>query len=417
MRRQIILALATAVFLITTGLAGGAQNTDQIVQLGGAIYKDTNLSINANQSCMTCHHPSSGYADPANRVDPILLPVSEGSILGLFGGRNAPSAGYAGFSPILDYDPIEGLWIGGMFWDGRATGWTTPKEDPLAEQALGPFLNPVEMALDKATVIRIIEASDYATLFIKVFGPDAFSNVDKAYAYVGEAIAAYERSKNLNKFNSKFDKFWAEQGMDVETFGVDVDGYYDYDPADFKSSHLTQQEAYGLALFNAVNKGNCAACHLTKNYTDTTTGTEYAPLFTDFSYDNLGIPANPQITVLAGPQPIDYGLGKTLVDLEIIDGIELPKDIYSSDTIYIAENEAGKFKVPTLRNVARSAPYGHNGFFATLLDITHFYNTRDIVDWPDPEVDLNLNNEELGDLKLTPDEEAAIVAFMNTLTD
>ena len=65
----------------------------------------------------------------------------------------------------------------------------------------------------------------------------------------------------------------------------------------------------------------------------------------------------------------------------------------------------------------RTAPFGHNGYFATLEEITHFYNTRDVGEWEDPEVVLNVNTDELGNLKLTPEEEAAIIAFMRTLTD
>ncbi len=102
-----------------------------MVALGEAIYKDANLSKNANQSCMTCHDPSAGFADPANLANLIMFPVSQGSIPGLFGGRNAPTASYAGFSPRFYYDLEEGLYIGGMFWDGRATGLTLA--DPLAE--------------------------------------------------------------------------------------------------------------------------------------------------------------------------------------------------------------------------------------------------------------------------------------------
>jgi cytochrome c peroxidase len=97
----------------------------------------------------------------------------------------------------------------------------------------------------------------------------------------------------------------------------------------------------------------------------------------------------------------------------------------------------GKHKVPTLRNIdKRPHPdfvksYGHNGYFKDLKQIVHFYNTRDTLGicwgadgeiegetcWPPPEVTLNVNLDELGDLKLTEAEEDAIVAFLKTLTD
>lgn len=412
----------------------------EIVTLGGAIYSDLNLSKNGNQACKTCHQKSAGFADQENRADPIMYPVSDGSDPLLFGGRNAPSSAYGGSSPVFYFDTEEQLFLGGMFWDGRATGWTLG--DPLTEQALGPFTNPVEMALpDKAAVIAIIQASGYAEKFMKVFGPDAFIDVDTAYDNVGRAIAAFERSDNIMRYNSKFDQFWKEQGGNVETFGVNGDGAYTGLDAGFKSKYLTNQEAEGLALFNAVDKGNCAACHLTSNDGDN------PPVFTDFSYDNLGIPVNPQIVVLAGPQKIDFGLGAMVSQLMSACGdasgfdcdayfkggceqlpaeleavclgnnglVGLPDGFDGNTTVYVSE--AGKFKVPTLRNVARSAPYGHNGYFITLEDITNFYNTRDVFAWPAPEVSLNVNSDELGALGLTDVEVAAIVAFLKSLTD
>jgi cytochrome c peroxidase len=115
-------------------------------------------------------------------------------------------------------------------------------------------------------------------------------------------------------------------------------------------------------------------------------------LFTDFSYDNLGIPKS--TNDLLKNNPADLGLGA------------------------IVPGEGGKFKVSSLRNLALTAPYGHNGFFATLEDIVHFYNTRDLGQWPLPEVDNeNVNFEELGDLGLTTDQEQKLVAFLKTLAD
>lgn len=404
---------------IGNGIAG-AKDNDPLFELGRALYKDKNLSLNKNQSCETCHHPLAGFADPANLADPIGFPVSAGSNPDFFGGRNAPTAAYSGFSPVMYYDAVEGLYVGGMFWDGRATGWTLG--DPIAEQALGPFLNPVEMRLgSKQDVVEIVESADYAKLFLQVFGPEAFADEDEAYNNIGRAIAAFERSKELVQFNSKFDKFWQEQGKDVSTFGMDEAGNYTPIPSNFKSKAFTRQEAEGLALFNAIDKGNCAACHLTTNYED---GKNlYPPLFTDFTYDNLGIPVNPQIAELAGAQPIDYGLGARTAELyELNNQIKLgnyPEGTPGGGRILAVTSEIGKFKVPTLRNVEKTAPYGHNGYFVTLEEITHFYNTRDLPKegWPKPEVKKNVNVNELGNLGLTLEEEAAIVAFMKTLTD
>jgi cytochrome c peroxidase len=154
----------------------------------------------------------------------------------------------------------------------------------------------------------------------------------------------------------------------------------------------------GLALFNDAGKGNCAACHPTTNYIDTD-ATVHPPLFTDYTYDNLGIPTNSRVYELAGGAPPDLGLG--------------------GRTDIADPNEYGKFKVPTLRNAAKTAPYGHNGYFPTLAEIVTFHNTRDGVPsaWEVPEVPETVNHQETGNLGLTRIEELQIVAFLMTLTD
>jgi cytochrome c peroxidase len=317
-----------------------------------------------------------------------------------------------------------------------------PTGDPLADQAKGPFGNPVEMALTLANtgmtteeaVIAIIQASDYADLFAKVFGPDAFADVGVAYNNASLAIAAFERSKDLNKFSSKFDKFVEEQGGDVSNFGVEeqADGFRKYvgPPDGFKSKVYKYDEADGLAIFNAdsytqagvtvpageQNGGQCYLCHLTTTHVVSSDALNqpangpapgiYNPMLTDFTYDNLGIPVNPRIAELAGPQDPDLGLGAR-VD-------QLAEACETCDP----EEEKGKFRVSTLRNLARTAPYGHNGFFATIYDIVHFYNTRDVEDWwPAPEVPATVNKDELGNLGLTLAQEQKLVLFLETLDD
>jgi cytochrome c peroxidase len=379
--------LGVAIYLLVLGAATpSAEALTLQEKVGGLIYRDTSLSLNFNQSCMTCHHPSAGFADPDNRMDPVNLPVSDGSDPTKFGGRNAPSAGYAGFSPILN--KVDGVWKGGMFWDGRATGDTLG--DPLAEQALGPFQNPVEMAITKAEVVARVAAAPYAFLFQQAYTNTDFSNVDETYNNIGRAIAAFERSNTVTKFTSKFDKFWrACQAAGIVVSQINRTTELSTLPQGI----LTTRQLQGLALFN--DKGKCSACHTTSNHVDPATNTVYPPLFTDFTYDNLGLPTNQRVYDLAGGSPPDLGLGGFLKDP--------------------AEN--GKFKVPTLRNVAKSPPYGHNGYFATLADIVHFYNTRDLGGWPDSEYPDTMNKTELGDLKLSPAEEWSIVVFMQSLTD
>jgi cytochrome c peroxidase len=381
-------AAAGVAAIIVMALAASAYALTDVEELGSKIYHDTDLSINANQSCMTCHHPAAGFADPVNRRDPYNFPVSEGSVPGNYGGRNAPSSAYAGFSPIFAWDPDLGGYVGGMFWDGRATGETLG--DPLAEQAQGPFQNPVEMGLTKEEVVARVAASCYAGFFVSVYPDTDWGDVDGTYDNIARAIAAFERSSSVTRFKSKFDLFWQEcrsAGISVSAIGVSIN------PADISTQIFSKGELQGLALFNG--KAGCAACHVT---TDFEAGV-IPPLFTDYTYDNLGIPTNPRVYELAGGAPPDLGLGGRLGEAD----------------------QNGKFKVPTLRNVSKSAPYGHNGYFPTLSTIVNFYNLRDVAGsvWFSlpPEVPENVNRTELGNLGLTAKEEQNIVSFLRTLTD
>lgn len=376
MKYRTFLVLLVCAFLVQGVMAKTPLN--QVEKLGKRLYNDKDLSFNGTQSCKSCHHPRAGFADPRNLHNPFVNVVSVGADGFSLGGRNAPTAAYAGFSPILQQD-AEGTWFGGMFWDGRATG--NRLGDPLAEQALGPFLNPVEMAMpSKAAVVSVVQGSNYAWMFEKVFGPNAFADIEQAYDNIGIAIAAYERSPELVKFTSRFDVFFDQ----CKLMGIAVADIDALNVNAVPQGILTQQELNGLVLYNT--KAMCAACHPTS----VDFGASY-PLFTDFTYDNLGIPVNP---LLAG-NPTDYGLGGFLGDP--------------------AEN--GKFKVPTLRNIEMTPPYGHNGYFPTLKSIVDFYNTRDVLPWPAPEVPQNVNTDELGDLGLTAQEVDDIVAFLKTLTD
>lgn len=434
MKRSAFVTVMIVAALVFNGQALAGKPSD-IIKLGEELFADVNLSLNSNQSCMTCHHPLSGFVDTTNHIDPIHSPVSDGSDPTLLGGRNAPSAAYAGFSPALDcVDDGEGgtFCTGGMFWDGRATGLastdtggivaggtvTGPTFDPLADQAKGPFQNPVEMALTPDQLIARVRAADYAGLFKKAFGYDAATEpAHIVYNDIGIAIAAFERSAKVNKFSSKFDKFASEQGeagVDVSAISLNADGVVvDGSGTQVTSKVFMQEELEGLALFNMPNDndgvlttgegGNCAACHPSGPITDPT-NSQGQTLFTDFSYDNLGVPVNPAIADLAGgPQPTDMGLYATLVNLNLFPA--LPR-----------EGTEGLFKVPTLRNVAQTEAYAHNGFFPTLKSIVHFYNARLVEDLGDPEVGTP-NDVELGDLGLSPDQEDKIVLFMETLTD
>jgi cytochrome c peroxidase len=323
------------------------------------------------------------------------------------------------YSPILYFDSTEGLWIGGQFWDGRATG--EQLGDPLADQALGPFLNPVEMANEsEPQVIADVRASEYADLFLQVWGDGSLDNVEDAYSKVALSIAAFERTRLFGQFTSKYDFYLASctsGGGDMDDCAKGVGPI-----AEQVGRHtFTEDEWYGLQLFMGENDSDgvlqanegamCSACHVA----DWTAAADYdlpvrvpawapdgmvPPMFTDFTFDNLGIPRSEH--ALLAEAETDLGLGAIVED----------------------EKENGKFKVMTLRNIGLTAPYGHNGYFATLKDIVHFYNTRDVpgalgngMDWDAPEYPATVNFDELGNLGLSDHDEDALVAFMKTLSD
>jgi cytochrome c peroxidase len=227
-------------------------------QLGKLIFFDHDLSINENQDCAACHGPEVGWTGP-NELANMHGAVYEGSIPGAFGARKPPSSAYATFSPIFHMDK-KGLFVGGNFWDGRATGEILGS--PSAEQAKGPFLNPKEQALpDAAALVGKVCAATYGDLFREVWGSSICdpANVNKAYDAIGYSVAAYEGSAEVNAFSSKFD--YARKGK----------------------AKLTQLEQKGYALFRG--KGGCESCHPSNGQN---------ALFTDFTFDNLGLPKNPE---------------------------------------------------------------------------------------------------------------------------
>ena len=382
---------------VRTSAAGPRGQFGPIEELGERIFFDSSLSLNRNQSCASCHAASIGWTGPESAIN-ATGSVYQGSVPGRFGNRKPPAAAYAGFAPILHQEQ-DGTWVGGTFWDGRATGWTLG--DPLAEQAQGPFLNPLEQALPSASeVVARVCASDAAHLFERVWGRGACrGDTAQSFERIARSIAAFERSGDETAFTSRYDR-WLARG-----------------------APLTAQENLGRQLFQG--KAKCSGCHAS--------GADAAgapPLFTDYTFDNLGIPRNPLNPFYyepsynaAGAAWIDEGLGGFL---------------RSVGRPY--QTELGKFQVPTLRNVdlrprgfASGDPvkaYGHNGYFKSLAEVVHFYNTRDVLPtcapgspgervscWPAPEYRATVNATELGHLGLTDAEEKAIVAFLGTISD
>jgi cytochrome c peroxidase len=403
------IVLLAGIFLISAFFTG-MMSTDQLTpieELGKRLFFDKSLSDPPGQSCAVCHVQQAGWAGPDEEINKAGA-VYEGAVKGRFGNRRPPTAAYAGDSPVLHIDE-EGTFVGGMFWNGRASGELLG--DPLAEQAMGPFLNPVEQNIpDKKNLIMKVRDSDYTELFEKVWGAgslDAEKDIEGTIERIARSIAAYERSTEVNPFNSKFDDFWKKsraKGLDVES--IDESNW-----KTFKNMGLDDDELQGLMLFNT--KGLCSLCHVLSSENSK------PPLFTDFTYDNLGVPKNPDNPFYTmdkkwnpdGKKWVDKGLGGFLEGTE-------------KYARYAKENY-GKHKVATLRNVDLRPrqdfvkAFMHNGSFKTLKEVVEFYNTRDRIEknWPPPEVSENVNKDELGDLGLTPEEEDAIVLFMKTLSD
>ena len=398
-----------AIMTLSTPVVAGDKESIVLTpmeKLGKTLFFDK-ISSPDWMSCADCHSPDVGWTGPIPGINKTGA-VYRGAVPTRFGNRKPPSAAYATLSPLFHFDEEEGLFVGGNFWDGRATGERLG--NPAADQALGPFLNPVEHNNpSKQAVCDQVAGSKYVTLFEDVWGelPDCQTSegIERTYDRIGLSIAAYEDSAEVNQFSSKYDAYLAGQAT------------------------LSDKQAEGLALFEG--KAKCSLCHPTGANSE----------FTDFTYDNLGIPRNPD-------NPF-YGMDEELLpDGTAInpvgrDWIDIGLGGFLASAGYeqvVIDANLGKHKVPTLRNTAagfgKNFPkaYAHNGYFKTLKGIVHFYNTRDIKPacldaftteadalkmncWPEAEVLTNVNFDELGDLGLTEKEEDAIVAFLETLSD
>ncbi len=363
--RYITLFLFTTV-IPTLALAENSTNLDTPTKaiLGKLLFNDTQLSEPAGQSCNSCHRADAFHSDPNNMVSPGANPA-------LFGNRNAPAISYIKFNPELYWDDEEQHWVGGFFLDGRAFS--------LRQQAAGPFTNPLEMGnADNASVVAKVKVATYASMLEELYGEDIWNDETKAMDAITDAIATYESGPEFATFTSKYDYYLKGKVK------------------------LTALEQKGLEVFEAEDKGNCAACHPNR-----VGDNMEPPLFTDFTYDNLGLPRPDKLPFFSMAKSFNSA-GEEYVDTGLANNPHIDN----------ASVETGKFKVLTLRNIDKTPPYMHNGIFETLEEVVDFYNTRDVKDsWGKPEIMQNLNTEELGDLKLTDGEVEALVAFMKTLTD
>ncbi len=358
-------------------VAADERGLSELEVLGKRLFFDASLSEPRGQSCASCHDPARAFAGNGE----MAIGVAAGAKSGMLGTRNVPSAMYASFAPAKHVELQDGepLLIGGLFWDGRA--------DSLEQQATGPFLAANEMGnRSPHDVVDKVQKGDSAGLFRRLFGDPP---PDRAFSAVARSIAAYERSEHLQPFASKYDAYLRGQ------------------------ARLNELEAHGLALFKDPEKGNCRACH---SMDDGSTKPE-DNLFTDFSYDVLGVPRNRAIPENADPNYFDRGVCGTNPEATPPPGAK-----------------CGAFRVPTLRNVARKTAFMHNGVFHELRAVVAFYATRDTNPerwYASGEFDdlsardrENVNRSEVpydrkrGEApRLDDDEIDAIVAFLETLSD
>ena len=324
---------------------------------GKAIFFDTSLSVSGVQACGTCHVPSLAYTGDAT-TDHGLPVALGGPNMDQTGFRNAPSLMYASFTPPFS---LTNGPTGGFFRDGRASS--------LAAQAQQPFVTPFEMAnKDAAEVVgRLQNSAATLAAFVAAYGESALSDPDTALQDMGLALAAYEtEDPSFHPFSSKYD-YWLQGQV-----------------------QLTAQEQNGLNLFNNPTKGNCTACHPSQAQ-----GYSSHALFTDFTFDNIGVPRNWQIpaNTPGSVSPIDGAVLTTVsAPVDVLDDAEYayydmglcgPLEPSASDAnarpnLSATTSLCGVFKVPTLRNVAVTSPYFHNGVFNDLHKVVEWYVTRDI---------------------------------------
>jgi cytochrome c peroxidase len=444
--------------------------------LGKLLLFDENMSPNRNVACNFCHMPYVAFSGPIPSVNQTMV-AYPGSQPIRANKRTSQRFTYSPQFTVLQYSATQGLFFGGEFWDARATGYLL--QSPDAEQAQHPPVDPGEMAFpDTACVAFRLSQAMYRPLFEAVWGAGSFdiswprdtdsicatpggsppfqtatpielvprdrTSASQVYDHWGQSISAYEHSKNVSPFSSKFDAFLA-------------------DPA---NNPLTVDEMAGYDLFRG--KANCNSCHLDGRSTgpstqkapsgvDTGAAADVHPLFTCGGYANLGLPLNPRVALFyeTSPDPLGFlpnPLGLGYRDLGL--GTFLRSGFGSgvnpnSDWVQYAPKADGQMQTLTVRDagmvppqcVSTEAPgpyfqkeFFHNGYAKSLKQLVHFYNTRDVypfgvtsgncpagktekVDcWPMPEVPNNIDMT-VGNLGLTDHEEDLIVTFIQTLTD
>ena len=362
--------------------------SQEITLLGKLIFYDKELSVKRNETCAFCHMPETGFSGPVSALNQTTV-AYPGSVRTRFSARRPQSHTYANYAPVLHYNPLQGDFVGGNFWDMRATG--VRLNSALAEQAQGPPLDPTEIGLiDSACMVYRMSLRPYRSMAERLWGTQAFAvhwpaeakevcdrpgpppqadslplhlrAVDRGIAQstfdrIGEAIAAFESSPEVNPFSAKYDYVMAGK------------------------AEFTPEEKIGYALFRS-KATHCNECHR-----DGGPGEE--PLFTDFTASNLGLPANPDLPFYKENSPDKFGYTANPQGIKYLDrgvGGFLSGPLNPNrEWTAMAQSYVGKYKTPTLRNVDKRPnasfvkAYMHNGYLKSLNEVVHFYNTRDAL--------------------------------------
>lgn len=341
--------------------------------LGQILFFDKALSFHGNQNCATCHNQNQAFID--DRQTSAEGMVSQGDDLTKFGRRNSPTILYAKFSPDFHFDDATQEYVGGQFWDGRAVN--------LATQAGMPPIDPLEMGMPSKLEVakRLYSNNMYYSLFTDLYSEKVWQSYEYVYAAMENAIETFQKEKRLlAPFDSNYDKF--------------LQGTYD----------LSELEKQGMVLFFDKNRTNCSLCHQLhdQNYQQET--------FTNYRYYNLGLPKNQKL------------ISHNQYDEDFID-----LGLFENPLVKGDEKQKGKFKPPTLRNVAVTAPYMHNGIFQELRTVLLFLdsynnpirkiNPETQQPWGEAEYATTMAHDKLKSPALTDNEIDALEAFLKTLTD
>src|ERR1700720_985456 len=289
----------------------------QVRTLGKLLLFDKHFSVNQNEACSFCHTPETGFTGPIQSLNETTVSYP-GSVRTRFSNRKPQSYMYAPFAPVLHYNDLQGDFVGGNFWDMRASGYRL--QNASAEQAQGPPTNPVEMGLpDSARVAYRLSKAPYRKLFEKVWGADSFAiewphDVEKVCATPGPPPENDEHPVHLSPAGrARADHVYDGFGLAISAyeFSPEVSPFTSkYDAVQAGKEQFTAQEKLGYELFRG--KARCNECHR-----DGGPGEE--PLFTDFTASNLGVPRNPGLQFYYEGQPDQRGYtanlaGETYVD-------------------------------------------------------------------------------------------------------